>query len=95
MDTLSASKKAPLSSCCQRSEPEFSGEQVETYSSIKRFAFSGDVVHLNAFVPLTLVLWFVLLLILALDLLPGLIGLPLRARPLLFPVSYLGWRPDV
>lgn len=88
-------KRPPFSSCCQQSEPKFSREQVETFSSIKRFAFSGDVAYLNAFVPLTFVLWFVLLLILALDLLPGLIGLPLRARPLLFPVSYLGWRPDV
>lgn len=111
MDSLSASKSspiwafsfhAPLSFCCQQIKPKFSWEQFETFASIERFAFSGDVVYLNAFIPvmfeitkdltsatqsMLFFLLFVFLLNLALDLLPGLIGLPLRARPLLFPVS--------
>ncbi len=43
-----------FSFCCQQSKPKFSGDQVETFSSsIKRFAFSADVVYLSAFTPPT------------------------------------------
>lgn len=60
MDSLSASKSspiwgfsfhAPLSFCCQQIKPKFSWEQFETFASIERFAFSGDVVYLTAFIP--------------------------------------------